>query len=98
MSIRVVAMTRAQIRKSILAQAGIMGVVGLAPGIASGVAIAYMMNLVNLPAFGHAIEFVLHPALLAECFFGGLAIILVAAWLPARRAAHLDLVTALRRE
>jgi putative ABC transport system permease protein len=96
--LRVVAMTRRQVRRVVLAQAAIVGIVGLAPGIVTGLFIAYILNLIMLPVFGYSIRFDPYPVMIAECFFGGLLIILIAAWIPARRAAHLDLTTAMRRE
>ena len=96
--LRVVAMTRWQVRKTIFAQAAIIGCIGLSTGIVGGVVGAYVMNLSSLPLLGHAPEFALHPSLLAICFGIGMAVILVAAWLPAERAARLNLLIALQYE
>lgn len=96
--LRVIAMTRNQVRKSILAQAAIVGIVGLVPGLATGLLIAYLLNVIMPTAFGYSIKFEPFPLMMAQCFFGGMIIILIAAWLPARRAAYLDLTTAMRRE
>jgi len=96
--LRVVAMTRWQVRKTIFAQAIIIGVSGLGTGIIGGMVGAYVMNLSSLPLLGHAPTFALHPALLAVCFGTGLAVILAAAWLPAERAARLNLLIALQYE
>ena len=43
-------------------------------------------------------EFALHPSLLAVCFTTGLVVIIAAAWLPAERAARLQLLIALQYE
>ena len=96
--LRVVAMTRWQVRKTILAQAIIIGCIGLATGIVGGMIGAYVMNLSSLPMLGHAPAFALHPSLLVACFGIGLALILAAAWLPAERAARLHLLIALQYE
>ena len=96
--LRVVAMTRWQVRKTILAQAIIIGVIGLATGTVGGMIGAYVMNLSSLPLLGHAPAFSLHPSLLAVCFVVGLAVIVAAAWLPAERAARLNLLIALQYE
>jgi len=93
-----VAMTRWQVRKTILAQAVIIGCIGLVTGIAGGMVGAYVMNLSSLPLLGHAPTFALHPSLLAACFAVGLAVIVAAAWLPAERAARLNLLIALQYE
>ena len=96
--LRVVAMTRWQVRKTILAQAIIIGFIGLATGIVGGIIGAYVMNLSSLPLLGHAPAFALHPSLLLACFGIGLAVIIAAAWLPAERAARLNLLIALQYE
>lgn len=94
--LRVLAMTRAQVRKLILAQAVMMGLLALVPGIVAGVAVAYLINLATLSVTGHAVPFVVPPWLFAGGLVVGLAIIVAAAWLPAERAARLELPVALR--
>ncbi|MBU4271336.1 MAG: ABC transporter permease [Planctomycetes bacterium] len=96
--LRVVAMTRWQVRKTILAQALIIGFIGLTLGVAGGVIGSYVSNLCAVPLLGHSVDFVLHPSLLAICFALGLVVIIVAAWLPAERAARLNLLIALQYE
>ena len=94
--LRILAMTRWQIRNTILAQAMMIGLLALAPGIVAGVGVAYLINLATLPVIGHPVEFVLHPWLMGGGLVGGLIIILAAAWVPAERAARLELPLALR--
>ncbi len=94
--LRVLAMTRAQVRKLIFAQAVMMGLLALVPGIAAGAAVAYLINLATLPVTGHAVAFVIPPWLFSGGLVVGLAIIVAAAWLPAERAARLELPTAMR--
>jgi putative ABC transport system permease protein len=96
--LRVVAMTRWQVRKTILSQAIIIGVIGLSTGTVGGLIGAYVMNLSSLPLLGHAPTFAFHPSLMAACFGIGLAVIIAAAWLPAERAARLQLLIALQYE
>jgi putative ABC transport system permease protein len=96
--LRVVAMTRWQVRKTILAQAIMIGMIGIVVGIIGGVIGAYVMNLSTLPLLGHAPTFALHPSLIAVCFVVGLVVIIAAAWLPAERAARLHLLIALQYE
>jgi putative ABC transport system permease protein len=91
-------MTRWQVRKTILSQALIMGLIGLGPGTLIGVGVAYLINLATLPTTGRAVLFVFRPELLIGSFCTALAIVLVAAWLPAERAARLKLVNALQYE
>ncbi len=96
--LRVVAMTRRQVRRTILAQAIMMGLIGLAPGTILGVVVAYFINLATLPTTGHAVLFVFRPWLLVISFSLAFLIVLVAAWIPAERAARLKLSDALQYE
>jgi putative ABC transport system permease protein len=96
--LRVIAMTRRQVRKTILSQATILGVAGLGAGTVAGLGVAYLINLATMPAIGHPVEFRFRPLLLAGSFLGAFAMVLAAAWLPAQRAARLQLTTALKYE
>jgi putative ABC transport system permease protein len=96
--LRIVAMTKAQVRRTIVTQAMIIGGVGLPPGIALGVLNAYVMNLAMMESFGHPIEFHLYPWLLAATLGGSFLIVLVAAIIPAYRAVQIDVVQALHYE
>ncbi len=96
--LRVVAMTRAQVRKAIVAQAALLGLLGVTPGLLAGTAMAYVMNLATLPVIGHPVAFKLHPLLLLGGFLAAMTTVLAAAWIPAERAARLELVNALHYE
>jgi putative ABC transport system permease protein len=96
--LRIVAMTKTQVRRTIIAQALIIGGVGLPTGIATGVAIAYVLNLAMMPSFGHPIDFHFHPGMLLATFLGAVLIVFVAAIIPARRASRINVVEALHYE
>ncbi len=96
--LRVVAMTRWQVRKTIIAQALTIGVIGLVTGTVGGMIGAYVMNLGSAELLGHAPTFALHPSFMLGCIGVGLLVILAAAWLPAERAARLNLLIALQYE
>jgi putative ABC transport system permease protein len=96
--LRVVAMTRWQVRKTILAQAILIGFIGLTLGLTGGIVGSYVCNLCAVPLLGHAVAFALHPSLLGVCFVTGLVVIIAAAWVPAERAARLKLLIALQYE
>lgn len=96
--LRIVAMTRGQVRKTIFTQAVIMALIGVAPGVAAGVGIAYLINLATMQAIGHPIPFGWHPYLLAGSFAGAVTLVLAAALIPAERAARLALAEALQYE
>jgi putative ABC transport system permease protein len=96
--LRIVAMTKRQVRRTILMQALIIGGVALPPGIVLGVGVAYVINMAMMPSFGHPVRFHLHPDLLLWTLFGAMAIVLVAAIIPARRATQINVVEALHYE
>ena len=96
--LRIVAMTKRQVRRTILMQAMIIGLMGLVPGVLSGVGVAYVMNLAMEPSFGRPIAFGLHPWLMVSTFVGAMLITLVSALIPAERAAQVNVLEVLRYE
>ena len=59
--LRVVAMTRRQIRRLVFSQAGILGLIGLGLGVIDGITAAYAIGLSMMPLLGYPIGFLLHP-------------------------------------
>lgn len=96
--LRVIGMTRWQVRKMILAQALILGVVGLGLGVLAGVNTAYLMNRCLQPLVGRSVPFAIPAALILISFLTALLVVLLAAWIPANRAAKLHLLIALQYE
>ena len=96
--LRVVAMTRWQVRKMILAQAIIMGVIGIVPGVCTGIWIAYTINLSTQQATGHQIQFGVYTWLIVCAPLLELLVVVVAAMVPAERAARLNVSSALQYE
>jgi putative ABC transport system permease protein len=96
--LRVVAMTRNQIRRMIFAQALLLSLVGFVPGTAMGILVAYLINLSTYTATGHRIEFVFRPGLATASFVVALAMALAASLIPAERASRIRLASALRYE
>lgn len=96
--LRVVAMTPVQVRKTVMAQAAMLGLLGVVPGLLAGLAMAYFMHLATMPVIGHPVPFTIHPWLLGGCFGSAMAMVLLAAWIPADRAARLQPAAALRYE
>lgn len=94
--LRVVAMTRNQVRKTIFGQAALVGLLGLLPGTLAGIIVSYINHLASMPATGHPVPFGFHPIMLSVSFVVGLLLVVLAAWFPAERAARLELVTSLR--
>jgi putative ABC transport system permease protein len=96
--LRVVAMTRGQVRKMIVAQALIIGLIGIIPGAIMAIWIAYLINLPSFQVIGRNIEFRIYPALLIGGVLFELFVILVASMVPAERAARINVSSALQYE
>lgn len=96
--LRVVAMTRRQVRKCILGQAAVIGGIGLASGIFGGLTSSYITNLGTWALLGRSVAFSFQPMLLLTCALAGFLLVLAAALLPAERAARLNLLIALQYE
>lgn len=96
--LRAVAMTRRQVRRVILYQALGLGVVSLVPGLLVGVGVAFLLNRGTAATLGTAVDFRISSGLLVGSFVATLVITQVAAYLPARRAARLEIVRALQYE
>jgi putative ABC transport system permease protein len=96
--LRIVAMTRRQVRRTIVTQAAIIGAVGLVPGVVFGLGIAAIINLAMEPAYGRPIEFNYHPLLMLVALCSAMVITFFAAAIPAERAARVDLAQALHYE
>jgi len=96
--LRVVAMTRYQVRNYIFAQAAVIGIVGLLPGAVVGEVIAYIINLVTYPLLGHPIDFAFRPEVIATCLAVAFLITIASAYLPSERAARLGINEAIQSE
>lgn len=96
--LRVVAMTRGQVRRMIFAQALFMGCLGLIPGVLAGSFISYAISLSAFTIIGHNITFAWRPWLILGSLTAGLVVALLASLIPAERAARLKLATALQYE
>ncbi|MCU0707965.1 MAG: ABC transporter permease [Pirellula sp.] len=96
--LRVIAMTRSQIRRMILAQAFIMSIIGILPGLLMGLGIASVINLTTMIVTGHLVRYHFYPWLIVSAVVIELLVVFLAAFLPAERAARLNLATALQYE
>jgi putative ABC transport system permease protein len=96
--LRVIAMTRSQVRRMILAQAIIMSLIGIIPGLLMGLGIASVINLTTMIVTGHMVQYHFYPWLLLSAVVIEISAVLLAALLPAERAARLNLATALQYE
>lgn len=96
--LRAVGMTRAQVGRSVGAQALGLSLLGALPGAAAGLGLGGLLQIAVRPIRGYSIPFQVHPGLLAGCVLTAVAVALLAALLPGRRAARLPVPEALRYE
>ncbi len=94
--LRVVAMTRRQARRTVLAQAAILGGIGVIPGITLGLGLSWLMNRSLVRDIGHEVTFGFHPWLGVIGAAVAMVLVVLAASLPAQRAANLEPIQALR--
>ena len=96
--LRLAGMTRGQAARMVAAEAWTLGWVGGALGVSSGLVSAWLMHLVNVPLLGHRVEFVIRYGVIWGSLAGLLAVSLAAAWAPGRRAARLNVLSAIAVE
>ncbi|PZS20098.1 MAG: hypothetical protein DLM57_02400 [Pseudonocardiales bacterium] len=98
--LRAIGAGRAQVRRSVLVEAGIIGVIGSGLGLAGGVGLAYGLHALldafdlGLPAGG----LVLSPRTVIVALLVGTGVTLLSANAPARRAGKIPPVAAMREE
>jgi putative ABC transport system permease protein len=96
--LRIIAMTREQVRRTIEAQALVIGLMGIVPGVGVGLLIAFLMNKATYASISHPVEFGFHPGIVLGILFGSLALVIIAAMVPAFRASRIDVLKALQYE
>jgi len=97
--LRAVGASRGQIEAMVLWEAGIIGLLGSALGIAAGLALAWMLSFViNVSFFGWTVSWATPWHFLFELPFAVIAASLVAGWAPARQAARLDIADGVKME
>ncbi|MBI3837470.1 MAG: ABC transporter permease [Planctomycetia bacterium] len=96
--LRAIGMRRGQIIKAVLGQAALIGLLGVLAGGIAGTSLARMINVSLGSMFGHYIAFALRPQFIALLLVVALAVVLLSALVPARRAARLNPIEAMRQE
>jgi putative ABC transport system permease protein len=94
--LRATGMTRGQVGRMVVIEAGILGLLGAALGALTGLAAGAVMLLFSGSTLGSAIEIPWVPLVL--CFVLGVGVSMAAAWYPARLAGRLSIVRALQFE
>ena len=96
--LRAIGMKRSQICKMVLSQALALGVVSLLPGILAGIVLTCLMILVTYPVTGQPIDLEVDVFFVLGCSTAALVIAVLAALIPAGRAARLQVIQALHYE
>ncbi len=96
--LRAVALTRRQVRKTVLSQALAIALVSLVPGAVVGIAVAILLNVVTGAVIGQPVDLSVNPIVVISALVVGFVAAVVSAYLPARRAARLEIVKALQYE
>lgn len=96
--LRAIGLRRRRIRRLVLAHALIIALVSGGPGIVIGLSLAYMLNRVSHELLNQAVAFRIDFVLVGGCLVFAAVITVVAALLPAERAARLQVVQALQEE
>jgi putative ABC transport system permease protein len=96
--IRVIGMTRGQVRKMFLAQSALVGLLAIVPGCAVGVFLAYMVRSSTLAVVGGVTMNAATLTWVVPYAAAVLLLVLVFTWLPAARAARLPIMECIRTE
>jgi len=96
--LRIIGMTRRQVRRFVLTEGLMIGVVGAALGTAAGVVTALVIHFCNWSLLGRDVPLQFHSWLFLANIGGCLATALLAAWGPGRRAARTKLLDAIAYE
>ena len=96
--LRAIGMRRHQVVKTVLGQAVFIGLLGILAGGVSGLVLARMINVCLGSMFGHHVPFAARPHYIVALLIMALAVVLMAALFPARRASRLSAIQAMRQE
>jgi putative ABC transport system permease protein len=90
---------RSQVRKLVLLEAVAIAIVGVLVGaLAALFNIQYMSHTISTALVGYNVPFIYPWRLILETLPAVIAVSLLAAWLPARRAAHMQVIDAIGYE
>ncbi|MFN6190182.1 MAG: ABC transporter permease [Planctomycetia bacterium] len=96
--LRTVGMTGGQVTRMVVLESLLLGIAGALIGLLGGIVTALFIQMASQPLLGHPIRPSFRPGVVAANMAAAVAITMLAAWLPARRAARLDLLEAISAE
>jgi putative ABC transport system permease protein len=96
--LRVVGMTRGQIRQFVMCQALVYALLALVPGLLCGCLVGYLVRSTSQGMFGQVAHFSPNSLMFALVFVVVFLLIVAVAWFPARRAVRVSMLAAIVRE
>jgi putative ABC transport system permease protein len=96
--LQAIGMQRGQIVKTVLGQAAFIGFLGVLGGGISGLSLARMINISLGSMFGHYVAFAARPPFILLLLGFAMGVVMLAALVPARRAARLNPIQSMRQE
>jgi putative ABC transport system permease protein len=96
--LRAIGMTRSQVIRMVLAEAGLMGVIGGVLGVVTGIILARILFIGMTTMSGYDLTFVLPPEGVAIALIAAILISQIAAIFPSRRAARIKILEAVQYE
>lgn len=96
--LRIVGMTRVQVRRLVACESLLLGLLGALMGSIAGLTTAWIIHLCSGPLLGQSAPFEFHAWLLFVNLAGCLLTTVVAAWSPGWRAARMNLLEAIAFE
>jgi putative ABC transport system permease protein len=96
--LRAVGMTSRQVTQMVVIESLILGIVGTVLGTLGGLVTALYIQFSSQPLLGHPARMTLRPGVVAANVVAAVVVTTLAAWIPARRAARMDLLQALSDE
>ena len=96
--LRAVGMTGGQVTRVVVLESLMLGVAGGLIGLVGGMVTALFIQLASQPLLGHPIKASFRPTVVLVNLAAAVAVTTIAAWIPARRAARLDLLESIAGE
>jgi len=96
--LRAVGMTSRQVTQMVVIESVILGIVGNVLGTLGGLVTALYIQFSSQPLLGHPARMTLRPGVIAANVLAAVVVTALAAWIPARHAARMDLLRSLSDE